>query len=111
MPNPAAGVQAPRRAAVAAVVVTVVLAVMTVGYTSLGQMACDSCTGSELTAFEGRYWTAVAVVVIGLALAGGLLVAGHLTRRRKSAMATVLIWLAPVVVAVAGGIAVALIHA
>lgn len=101
----------PRRGAAAAVVITVVLAVATVGYTALGQLACDSCTGSELTAFESRYWTAVTVVVIGMVLSTALLVAGHLTHRREGATPTVMTWLAPAVVAIAGVVAVMLIHA
>lgn len=100
----------PRRAAAAAVVITVVLVVMTVGYTSLGQMACDSCTGTELTEFESWYWTAVSVVAVGVVLGAALLVASLLTRRRTGIVPTILTWLAPALVALAGVIAVVLIE-
>lgn len=101
----------PRTGSLIAVALTIVLAVAVVGYTMLGPMACDSCAGATLEAFERRYWTAVVAVAIGLLLATVLLVAGRVVARgRNASRAIVLIWLAPMVVAVAGVLALVLIR-
>jgi hypothetical protein len=96
---------------VAAAVISAVAAVPVVGYTMLGPMACDSCTGATLATFNQRYTTALVSVLLCLVLAMVLLVGGWLASRGgHRTIAIVMTWLAPVVVAVAALLAVLLIR-
>lgn len=92
--------------------VCAVAAVPVIGYTMLGPMACDSCTGATLEEFEQRYWAAVLGVVACLVLAVALLVGGWFAARAQHrSLGVVLTWLAPVAIGGAALLAVLLIRA